>query len=774
MSREKTLIRTIAFGTAIRGVIPVLLIVGLVLSPSASAKEPLGLADEAVSPRLQDLNPAPAEKADVPAQPEEAVPLSVESLPIPSAAEEPPLPAAEGTGPAPTATGEPLPPSEGTPSLEGEVSPLEPPPPVPAEVHLSLTPKWRWIDLSPESYKAREFRILPEGPYLDRLDLSLSREDDTLNLSLHHLLLMEEFRNGRIMEDSHGRLSWERYGLTLATPRDRQGLHFRITPSNTLALQLDLNLEERQGSRPLPTENVTALTAGGKIDTTAVVELAEPIHDTTTTLSLSAEYLNGPLVLQLENRFQIFDNHQATEMTWDNPFRDLSGRAKLPEDHWVQTLTVQPSYRFSDRWMLMNSLSYLQVSSRINLVSFSTDPDLGSPIPYPAIEPDVRSLFFHSALTGEISDNLSLKFRYRMNSYKNDTLILTPHPAYVILEEVVGTARTPTYLSYRKNIVEMEALYRPVRWGTLKGGIRQTVRSRDQREVTQGTERRYYLDLRGTWSEKLTGEAGYALLQVDQDPYNAGWLKTTYDPLATETPHPLLRALDLAQSTSEEFHGGVTYYPFEVLSVGLRYTAENRTYPDTLVGRQSSEDRRTILDLQYSPADRFLAYGQATLRQSDFQGRYTWAFDPALSSPSQDPTYIAFRQPRTETVSDKTDDYLVGMEYTPTPLTRLTGQYLISWNRTADLLLPSTEYRYEEFSLEASRRIPRIGAEFPKDITLAVEYRYEHSTRTDYALDNIPGPGDPPNPDSPDDLYLGIEDPGYTAHVISLSCTFAF
>jgi hypothetical protein len=60
------------------------------------------------------------------------------------------------------------------------------------------------------------------------------------------------------------------------------------------------------------------------------------------------------------------------------------------------------------------------------------------------------------------------------------------------------------------------------------------------------------------------------------------------------------------------------------------------------------------------------------------------------------------------------------------------------------------------------------------DFSVDVEYHFERYTRSDFALDNVPGPGDPANPVSPDDLFLGINDPGYEAHIVSFALTFYF
>jgi hypothetical protein len=511
---------------------------------------------------------------------------------------------------------------------------------------------------------------------------------------------------------------------------------------------------------------VTSIGSDGKIATTAVVEVAEPVHYTDTTIALGLEYLDGPLVIQLENKLQMFNNGRATSMAWDNPSRDIDGLAKLPEDHWTHTLTFQPSYRFSDRWSLMNSVSYMQVASRIHLVNFSSKSDLGEPVPFPDIEPDVRTLSIHSALTGHPWDNLVLKFRFRRNSYENDTAILTPFPAYVKLEEEIRYSRTPQYMTHRQQYVEMEADYRPWAWGHIEGGVHQVASSRNQLETSMLREMRYFVNVFTTLWENLSANGGYRHIQGSNSGYESSWFKTIYDPLAVQSQHPLLRAWNLADFTANELHANLTFQPLDVLAVGVTALYAARDYPGTRIGRKASGDQSATVDVQYVPWEQVVAFAQFSWQRSDIRGSYTWTFDGALASPAQDPTYIDFRQPLSGTLTDRNDTFLIGLQYDPSPMTQWTGSYLRAHGRESGISLPSSGNRYEEFSIETHHRFNREMESFAKDFSLGMEYRYEHYRVSDYALENFP--------DTPPDLFLGIRDPGYRAHVFSLSCTFYF
>ena len=59
-------------------------------------------------------------------------------------------------------------------------------------------------------------------------------------------------------------------------------------------------------------------------------------------------------------------------------------------------------------------------------------------------------------------------------------------------------------------------------------------------------------------------------------------------------------------------------------------------------------------------------------------------------------------------------------------------------------------------------------------IRLGTEYRYERYRRTDFALDDFPGPGDPPAPLGPADSFLGVRQPSYAAHLLAATLRFSF
>lgn len=688
----------------------------------------------------------------------------------------------------------------------------------PAEEELTIlkaeiTPGFQAVNLDRDSSKAREYRTLPEGLYIDKfLFYYASRKQE----------FGGEFRRvyplANLIEDGYGDLDYRRYGLLdidlsiagfphnfandagtifhldnpftytilqprpivppfdvspfdVSTQRDTYDLTFKFTPGDRLTISTNLSVEDRRGKRPLTMESFTEPPV---IKPTAIIEIAEPSNYNTTAIDLGMKYLDDAVDLQLNNTIQVFSNNLRDEVRWDNPYIDGgTGKAKVADNHTVHTLSLRPAIKFMDNLRLINNLSYSKVTSSIDIVPLTTVSGVGEEFLRDVVDSDVRSLTFSSILSTRPLSDMRLNIKYRYNAYRNDTPKIVETPAYVMLDggtNAIRYVRFPRYMSYYTKSIGLDGTWSLTNRLFLNSGIENRDTSRGEREVEKENEKRFSISLHTTISDKLSGRFGYKYTTRKGD-YDPTYYNTDYDPGSDVSQHPLMRSFDLSSLDSNTITGSIDYFPVENLTLGSTLSLIINEHPEVLRGRKRSQQESVSINAQYLLRRGLLLYSEFFYDHRGIEGSYTWTFDSDLPYP-QDPEYPGFTRPVTGTIEDTTNVYVAGFNYGLNKGLSINGKYSRYDSRGRSISLPEVSSMADIYELNTSYR-PGIEAytlSSPvltiKDIKINAGYYVEIYRRDDYALDADYG--------TSTDIFLGIREPEYRMSVFSMSVSLYF
>lgn len=675
---------------------------------------------------------------------------------------------------------------EEAPEAAPPVTPVEEQ--IPPRWAVEVTPKFQMVELDRDSSKAREYRALPEGLYIDSLLFDYQAQTQEFGGKLQRNYLLTH-----LIGDGYGALSYRRYGLLdvdlslsrfprvystsppvgLSSQRDTYDLRFKFTPGDKISISTKLSVEEREGKRPLTVESFTGLTGSP----TAIIEIADPVDYTTTTIDLGLEYLDDLLDIQANNMLQIFSNNLRDEVTWDNPYLGSNGKAKTAGDYTVHTLSIRPAVKLGKGTKLLNTLSYSKVTGSIDLIPFTTVPDVGGAFLRDVLDTDVRSLTLSSILSLRPLSDIKLNVKYRFYSLKNGTPKIEETPPYVMIDgdaNAIRYTRIPRYTAYSVKSIGLDGAWFLTNRLSLEADIEKRETLREEREVDKENENKATLAVRSRFFDNLSGKFSYTLIRRHGG-YDSAYYHTVYDPDPANdvTQHPLMRSFDLSLLDSDSFTLSADYSPFDVLSLGSALTLTSGRHPTTEIGRRRSWSELVSINAQYTPVRDLLLYSEYYYDRREIEGSYSWTFDSDLVYP-QDPVYPDFTSPVTGTLEDISNIYVIGLDYTINQRLSIAGRYGRYDSEGRSINLPDVGSTTDIFEINASYRLHQMKFfVIPlKDVKIKAGYYWEDYTRDDYALDNFPAVVLDPDIDA--DIFLGIREPDYRLSMFSLSLSLYF
>lgn len=659
---------------------------------------------------------------------------------------------------------------------------------VPSTWAVEVTPKFRAVELDRESSKAREYRALSEGLYIDSLLFNYGAQTQEFGAEFKRSYLL-----AHLIDDGYGKLSYRRYGLLdvdlslsrfprvystpppidLSSQRDTYDLRFKFTPGDKVSISAKFSVEERKGERPLTVESFTGLTGSP----TAIIEIADPVDYTTTTINLGLEYLDDILDIQADNMLQIFSNNLRDEVTWDNPYQGSDGKAKTAGDYTVHTLSIRPAVKLGKGTKLLNTLSYSKVTSSIDLIPFTTVSDVGEAFSRDVLDTDVRSLTLSSILSLRPLSNIKLNVKYRFYSLRNGTPQIEETPPYVMIDgdaNAIRYPRIPRYMAYSVRNIGLDGAWSLTNRISLEADIEKRETIREEREVDKENENRAALAVRSRFFDNLSGKFSYTLIRR-RGSYDPTYYNTVYDPDPANdvTQHPLMRSFDLSRLDSDSFTVSADYSPFDVLSLGSALTQTSGRHPDADIGRRRSWSGSVSVHAQYTPIRDLLFYSEYYYDLREIEGRYAWTFKSDLVYP-QDPIYSDFTSHLTGTLEDISNIYVIGLDYNINQRLSIVGRYGRYDTEGRSINLPDVSSTTDIFEINASYRLHQT--EFLvnplKEVKINAGYYWEDYTRDDYALNNFPAGVLDPDIDA--DIFLGIREPDYRLSIFSLSLSLYF
>lgn len=634
---------------------------------------------------------------------------------------------------------------------------------------LQISGKYMNLKTFKDSPKAKEYRTIPDGFYIDNLLFFLGSEHQEFSGNSGKVYPMTN-----ISEDGYWNLSYRRYGLLdidtglskfiheygaastdVSTNRDINNLMFKFTPGDRLIISTRLSVEDRNGKRPLTVESFTE----PNISPTAVIETTEPTDYRTTAISLGVEYIDDSIDIQLDNIYQVFTNNLTDEVSWTNPYNGSDGKAKAAGDYTVHTLTFKPSIKLTDNITSISTLSYSKVTSSIELIPFTTTPGVSSDFLSNSVDSDVRTLTFSTTLSAKLFSNTMLNAKYRHYAYKNDTPILKETPPYVMIDggaDAKKYPRIPRYTAFYTDNIILDGTWSPANRLFLNTSIENNDTSRDEREVKKQNEKKASVSLRSTIFNSMSGKIGFQYLRrrgnYDPTYYNAVYNPNPLNNLIQST---LLRTFDLSELDSQKISAGIEYFPVEVFTFGLNLSYINDKHLNVSVGRINSKTTSGSAYIQMAPLKGLQLYSEYYYDIRKTRGKYTWTTEPV-----------------TEIFDDTSDLFSAGFNFEPHKLLSVTGRYSKYDFTGTDTGLPEVSNITDTYEINVSYELGRkdgalsLATTGLKYIKITAGYYMENYKRIDYTLDNIPDTGT--------DIFLGVREPDYKFRLISLYASLYF
>lgn len=640
---------------------------------------------------------------------------------------------------------------------------------------LQLSGNYMNLKTFKDSPKAKEYRTIPEGFYIDNLLFFLGSEHQEFSGNSGKVYPMTN-----ISEDGYWNLSYRRYGLldidtgrnkfiheygaastAVSTNRDINNLMFKFTPEEHLIISTRLSVEDRNGKRPLTVESFTE----PNISPTAVIETTEPTDYRITTIGIGMEYIDNNVDIQFDNSYQIFTNNLTDAVSWTNPYNGSDGKAKVAGDYTVHTLTFKPSIKLTDNIKSINTLSYSKVTSSIDLIPFTTTSGASDNFLTNTVDTDVRSLTFSTMLSAKLFSNSSFNAKFRHYAYKNDTPALKETPPYVMIDggtDAKRYPRIPVYTDYYTDSIVLDGTWSPVSRVLLNTSIENNDTSRNEREVKKQNEKKASISLRSTMFNSLSGKIGYQYLRrrgnYDPTYYNAVY---NTDPSNNLTQHTLLRTFDLSELDSQKVSAGMDYFPVEVLTLGVNLSYINDNHLNVSVGRGDSKTTSGSAYIQLAPFKGLQVYSEYYYDVRKTRGKYAWTYDSSLSYP-QDPQNPGFTEPVNESLNDTSNVYVTGFDFVPHEAVSITGKYCKYDFSGTDTNLPEVSNVTDTYEINISYKFKKEYG----DMKITAGYYMENYKRIDYTLDNFPDAGT--------DIFLGVREPDYKFRLISLYASLYF
>lgn len=646
---------------------------------------------------------------------------------------------------------------------------------------LDISGKFQEMKIFSDSPKAREFKTIPEGTYIDNLHFFLGSGSQEISGNAGKIYPLTN-----LYQDGYWNLSYRRYGLldvdtglnrfirtykgseaTLADSsnvfmtRDINNLSVKFTPGDRLIITTRLSAEERNGRSPISFESFTEQSG---LSPTAIIELTEPKDYKTTTIGINMEYIDGSVDIQLDNNFQIFTNSLTDEITWENPYSGSDGRAKGAGDYTVHTLTLRPSIKLTNNITSYNTVSYSKVTSTMDLIPFTTVPDIGGEFLRDKIDSDVRNLTLSTALTATLFPNLRFNIKYRHYGHKNDTPVAKETPPYIMIDG--GTSanrytRIPRYTAYYTDSIILDGTWSPASRLYLNTLIENKDTSRGEREVEKENEKRARVTMRAAILNSLAARLGYSYSQRTGK-YDPAYYNAVYDPNEsnTVTQHTLMRTFDLSELASQNISAGIDYFPIEEFTFGLNFSYLLDEHNSVNIGRIRSQGTSGSVSLQIMPFSALQLYSEYYYDKREITGRYSW-------------TYLTdFTKPVTGILIDTSNVLVTGFNFEPGKRFSVRGKYSKYDFTGTDTNLPEVSNITDTYEAYISAKLGKVNesaAPSDKDynaMSITAGYYMERYVRSDYTLDNIPDTGT--------DKFLGISEPSYKYHLISLYMSLYF
>lgn len=523
--------------------------------------------------------------------------------------------------------------------------------------------------------KLEEYRDIPEGPFLERLQLRIFRPDETYSFEFGGSKWGQEdqefsLRSGRLGLWEFG-FEWdqmrhifstnarmlsteaERGVFTLPSPRPALSTHnggreldeistrwdtarifLKLTPTPDLELRAEYTRIHKDGDRPL---GMAFGSPGNNF-----LEVLEPIEQTIHDFRLRGTLARERWQLQFGYTLSIFQN-SLNRLIADNPCfanaascggsdgglaAPATGQVSLPPDNMAHTFTLAGGVNLPVRTRLTANLSYSLRLQNETFLPHTINSAVTSPalaLPQDSLDGRVGVLLLNLFATSRPLRPLTLSMKYRLFDYEDmsDEIVF---PGHVVNDRsLVVEDRRAGRFEYTRHNLDLDArlrLIQPVAF-TLGAGWERWDRN-EHREVPT--------------SDEIFGKAALDLTPVD-------WLsaKLTYRPsfrriseyntfahlehtvveeeaasAAPQSQSVLLRKFDEGERDRQRIDALIQLFPVETFTAALTGGWRNDDFIESPLGLQEATTWTGGFDLNWTPLERlalFAGYTREWIRQ---------------------------------------------------------------------------------------------------------------------------------------------------------------
>lgn len=678
---------------------------------------------------------------------------------------------------------------------------------------------WRYFIERPsasERTKFEEYRDIPPGPFLEGLRLRLLGPDDRTFGEFLAREAGEEDQNyllrGGLLGTFSGEFEWDQLrhvysktGRTLlnetgdgvlelddsiqtqfpATPAagrldfinaragridleqrwDTARLGFKLTPTPEWDITAEWTRIHKEGRRPY---GLQFGTPGGNF-----MEAWEPIDHTIHDLRVAVGFSRPTWQVQGSYQFSLFSN-DIDVLVVDNPLRvtddaaagPTRGRVDLAPNNVAHTVSLTGAVNLPLRTRIVGTASYgLRLQNDAFIPHTINSAIAGNPLltlPADDLDGDVRTLLGNVQLTSRPIQNVSVTARYRYYDYDNKTPVLT-FPARVRTDQtlIVGTIHNHPY-EYTKQNASADVGWRIISPVSLKGGYEWERWQRDTqlREVAVTDEHgpRASLDLTPT---------DWLLVRTS---YRHSWREGTDYRQVSSDQLPLLRKYDMADRTRDRADLLVQVTPVDPLTFSATASVRQDNYDNSLYGLQDDESWSAGLDVNWALTDRIAL----------FAGYMHEEFDTRLQSRSRTGAVDSAANDWVARNHDRVNTFMLGVDAGLIP-ERLTLRLSYNFSHATSEMDASTRSTPTLAAAAAATNFPEIREsihlleatlryQFAKNWHAGLRYGFELFDQKDFRRDQM----QTSMPASPNDIYLGLRTPDYTAHIISALLGYRF
>ncbi len=683
-----------------------------------------------------------------------------------------------------------------------------------------------------QSGKFEEYRDIPQGIFLQDLDLRLSTKDDRYLFEFKAKEAGEEDQNfllrssrlgfyefefewdqiPRIYSTTGRMLSTEasRGVFTLPSPRpplanhdsaprldeiglrwDTARLSLSLTPTPEWDLKAEYTRINKDGDRPI---GMSFAGGGGPS-----LEILEPIEQTVHDFKVSASLAREKWQLQFTYTFSLFENsldgviadNPTVGLTTDGAFAATAtggtstpsrGRIALAPDNTAHTWTLAGGVNLPLRTRVNAALSYSWRLQNQDFLPHTINPVLVANsgtalnLPKSSLDGDVRILLFNLNATSRPLNPLTLTARYRVYDYNDQTDEII-FDGRVDADQTFNVEDTrATRFPYTKHNAGMDARWRiltPLAF-TVGMGWERWDRTDKHREAPITDEFMPKASLDYTPTDWMLLRATYAPSFREINDYNSfahvAHVSLEEPGLGTGTQHFRLRKFDEANRDRQRADLLLQLTPLDTLTTSLTYSIRKDDYTHSLFGLQKDDSWAAGIDVTWTPHERLSMSASYVREESLAQLRSKYRAAAELDNPTYD--WVARN-------SDAIDTFGAGVNATLIPRVLDLG---LNWNFSYALwrmkafnpLTPTpaaasaTAVNFPAIEDTLNRLEAFLRYHFWKNWTAKLQYVFESFQKTDFRTDHLLPSEGTTN------IFLGNDLKNYDAHILALTLAYRF